>query len=73
MKERTILVIIQTALNGEGNQVVGVCLLFMARAGFKLEWKRRKGQLNHLLAVISLLEIGNRLTTAEKPAYPLQP
>lgn len=73
-KIQTFMVIIKITINGEGNQVVGVCLLFIARAGFELEWKRRKEQLSHLLAVISLLEIGNRLTTAEeKPTYPLQP
>lgn len=67
------MVIIKTTTNGARNQVVDLCLLFIARAGFVLEWKRRKGQLSHLLAVISLLEIGNRLTAAEeKPAYPLQ-
>lgn len=58
--------IIKTVISEAGNKVVAVCLLFVARAGFKLEWKRRKGQSSHLLAVISLLEMGNRLTAAEE-------
>lgn len=60
------MVIIKITTNGAWNQIVGVCLLFIARTGFELDWKRRKGQLSHLLDVISLLEIGNRLTTAEE-------
>jgi len=49
-----------------------MCLLFVAMAGLKLEWKRRKGQSSHLLTVLSLLEMSNRLTTAKgRHTYPL--